>query len=394
MRKAIYLKADSMFDSVKGVFVKNPIVIIEEDKIIEIRFDADTVPEDAELIDLSGCTLLPGLVDAHNHLSLSPHLKNHPYLMFDADPLLVIRALNNMRTDLMSGVTSARCLGEKNFIDLYLKDAVNQGIAEGPRLMVAGRGIKASHAHGFVGTAFDGVEPIRMAVRENIRRGTDLIKLFVTGNTNKNNFLPYYLSVAEIGVAVQEAHQAGKKVAVHCIGGEGLTHCIEQGVDVIEHAYFATDEQIEKLVKLNRWVVVTPRIFFNDARWATVNQETIDEFQYNREEVKERHQKIVGSGVSFAVGTDASHGEFVEDIILLNQLGETTTRALQAATISAARVSEMDAVVGSIESGKFADLVAVKGDLKSDIKQLRFVCFVMKGGKVYRNDIISCIGDR
>lgn len=386
MRKVIYLKADSMFDSIKGVFVKNPIITIEEDKINEVRFDARVIPEGAEVIDLTGCTLLPGLVDAHNHLSLSPHLKNHPHLMFDADPLLIIRALHNMKTDLMSGVTSARCLGEKNFIDIYLKDTVNQGLIEGPRMIVAGRGIKASHAHGFVGTAYDGVEAVRMAVRENIKRGVDLIKLFVTGNTNRNNFLPYFLSAAEIGVAVQEAHQVGKKVAVHCIGGEGLTHCIEQGVDIIEHAYFATDEQIEKLVKLNRWVVVTPRIFFNDVRWATVSQETIAEFQYNREEVKERHQALVRSGVKFAVGTDASHGEFAEDVILLTELGDTAGRALQAATISAARVSEMDTLVGSIESGKFADFVAVKGDLERDIERLRSVCFVMKGGKVYRDN--------
>lgn len=380
----MYVKADSMFDSVKGAFVKNPIVEIKGDKITKVSFG--TLSAGKKIIDLAGCTLLPGLVDAHNHLSLSPHLKNHPQLMFDPDPLLIIRAIHNMKTDLMSGVTSSRCLGEKNFIDFYLKDAVNEGSVEGPRMVVAGKGIKASHAHGFVGTPFDGIETVRLAVRENIKRGADLIKLFITGNTPKNNFLPYFMSPAEIGVAVQEAHQVGKKVAVHCVGGEGLTHCIEQGVDVIEHAYFATDKQIEQMVKLDRWVVLTPRIFFNDARWATVGQASIDEFKACREQVIERHHKLVQSGVKCAVGTDASHGEFAEDVILLTELGDTIVRALQAATISSARVSEMDDMVGSIESGKFADLIAVKGYLESDVKKMRAVSFVMKGGKVYRRE--------
>ena len=386
MQPLTCLTADRMFDSINGVFVKNPCILIKGNTIEKVEFDAANIPASAAVINLPGCTLLPGLIDAHNHLSLSPQLKNHPYLMFDPDPLLVVRAITNLTTDLMSGVTSARCLGEKNFIDFYLKDAVNQGSIAGPRLVVAGRGIKASHAHGFVGTPYDGVEAIRMAVRENLKRGADLIKLFITGNTKKNGFLPYYLSPAEIGIAVQEAHQAGKKVAVHCIGGDGLTHCIEQGVDVIEHAYFATDEQIETLAALNRWVVLTPRIFFNDARWSTVSQESVNEFQYNREEVVERHQSLIRSGVNFAVGTDASHGEFAEDIILLTKLGDTTERALQAATISAARVAELDTVAGSISAGKYADVVAVNGDLAKDIERLRAVCFVMKDGHVCRHD--------
>lgn len=385
MQALTYLTADSMFDSINGVFVKNPWILIKGDRIEKVAFGTAAIPAGIPVIDMSGCTLLPGLIDAHNHLSLSPQLNNHPYLMFDPDPVLVMRTITNLTTDLMSGVTSSRCLGEKNFIDFYIKAAINQGSIAGPRLVVAGRGIKASHAHGFVGTPYDGVEAIRMAVRENLRRGADLTKLFVTGNTKSTGFLPYYLSPAEIGIAVQETHQAGKKVAVHCIGGDGLTHCLEQGVDVIEHAYFATDEQIEQLVALNRWVVLTPRIFFNDARWSTVSQQSVAEFQYNREEVVERHQKLIRSGVKFAVGTDASHGEFAEDIILLTKLGNTIESALQAATISAARVSEIDADTGSISAGKYADFVAVSGDLANDIEQLRSICFVMKGGQVCRH---------
>ncbi|MDR3588791.1 MAG: amidohydrolase family protein [Negativicutes bacterium] len=386
MKNLVYIKADSLFDSIAGVFKKNPLVRIENDRIAAVTFGPPALPEGTEVFDLAGCTLLPGLVDAHDHLSLSPQLKNHPQLMFDADPLLTLRSVVNMKIDLASGVTTARCLGEKNFIDLYIKDAVEQGLVEGPRIITCARGVKASHAHGFVGTVFDGVEAVRLAVRENLRRGADFIKLFITGNTPKNGFLPYFLSPAEIAVAVQEAHQLGKKVAAHCVGGEGLTQCIEQGVDVIEHAYFASDAQIERLVKENRWVVLTPRIFYNDARWATVGPAAVAEFAEPRATVRERYQKLLASGVRYAVGTDASHGEIAEDVILLTEFGESAGRALQGITSSAARLCDMEQQVGSVETGKLADLVAVRGDLAENITALRSVNFVMKGGRIVHSD--------
>ncbi len=385
MKKSIYMKADRMFDSVEGVFKRDPLVTVQEDKIIDVSFGAVSIPAGAEVIELTQCTLLLGFVDAHDHLSLSPQLKNHPQLMFDPDPVLTLRGIINMKTDLALGITTARCLGDKNFVDLYLKEAVNQGIIDGPRIITSTRGIKASHAHGFVGTAFDGPDAIRKAVRENIKRGADFIKLFVTGTSRQSDFLPYYLSPEEIRTAVEEAHRAGKKVAAHCIGGEGLTHCIEQGVDVIEHAYFATDDQIDQLIKAGRSVVLTPRIFFNDARWSTIGQEAIAEFRQNREEVAERYQKILKSGVKIAVGTDASHGEIAEDVILLvNSLGESVARALQSITLQGAKLCDMENLIGSIEIDKKADLVAVSGNVDSDVTALRSVCFVMKDGVIYR----------
>jgi imidazolonepropionase-like amidohydrolase len=395
MGQSVCIKADCMFDSVAGVFRKNPAIFIEKDTITSMSFAESASQSGVDVINLNGCTLLPGLIDAHDHLSLSPHLPNHPQLMFDPDPVLTVRGIVNMKTDISAGITTSRCLGDKNFIDLYLKDAVNQGLIEGPRIIASTRGIKASHAHGFVGTVFDGVEAIRGAVRENIKRGADFIKIFVTGTSRRSEFLPHYFSAEEIGTAVEEAHRAGKKVAAHCIGGEGLTDCIEQGVDVIEHAYFATDEQIELLLKENRWVVLTPRIFFNDARWATVGEQAIAEFRNNCDEVTERYKTILKSGVKRAVGTDASHGEIAEDIILLvNTLGESTSRALQGITLEAAKLCEMDHLIGSIAPGKKADLVAVSGDVGRDVTSLRDVRFVMKDGAILRNGIPAVAGKR
>lgn len=387
MKNTVCIKADYLFDSVKGVFEKSPVILVEKDKIVDVRFGTEFLSgTGSEMIDLAGCTLMPGFVDSHNHLSLSPHLKNHPQLMADPDPVLTLRGVVNMKTDLDSGVTTARCLGDKNFIDLYLKDAVNQGLIEGPRIITATRGIKAGHAHGFVGTVFSGKEAVRMAVRENLQRGADFIKIFITGTSRVADFLPWYLSSEEISIAVEEAHMVGKKVAAHCIGGEGLTKCIQLGVDVIEHAYFATDQQIDQLVKQKKWVVLTPRIFFNDKRWGTVSEKAIQEIQQNRDEVVERYKKILNSGVDIALGTDASHGEIAEDAILLvDTLGESIARALQGVTLQGAKLCDQERNIGSIEKGKIADLVAVSGCVEKDITLLRSVCFVMKDGIIRKN---------
>jgi imidazolonepropionase-like amidohydrolase len=375
------IKADSLFDSVYGQFRRDPLITIEDERIVDVRLGYQEVPENARFVDLSGCTLLPGFIDAHDHLSLSPQLPNHPALMNDPDPVLLLRGIVNMKKDLLSGITTSRCLGDKNFIDLYLKQAVQDRIVEGPRIITCTRGIKTTHAHGSVGTIFNGVEEIRKAVRENIQRGADFVKIFVTDTIRKGEFMPYYMNAEEIRTAVQEAHHAGKKVAVHAIGGDGLTHCIEQGVDVIEHAYFASDEQIESLVKLNRWVVLTPSIFFNDNRWTTVPAAVADGFRRNQEEVYDRHQALVKAGVRYAIGTDATHGELISDVIfLVDDIGESLTRALQGITLQAARVSEIEELVGSITVGKKADLVAVRGDVEKNVHALNEIEWIMKDG--------------
>jgi imidazolonepropionase-like amidohydrolase len=386
MRKVI--KADYLFDSIEGQFRKDPVVWVQGDRIEVVRFGPIDGTED-ELIDLSGYTLLPGFIDAHDHLSLSPQLENHPNLMNDPDPVLMLRAIENMKLDLSRGITTSRCLGEKNFIDIYLRDAVEQGIVDGPRIVTCTRGIKAVHAHGSVGTVFNGVENIRQAVRENLLRGADFIKLFITDTIRTTAYLPYYMSVEEIRVAVEEAHRVGKKVAVHAIGGDGLTHCVEQGVDVIEHIYFASDREIEMMIKKGTWAVLTPSIFFNDNRWSTVPESVAAGFRRNREEVLERHKTIITSGLNYAVGTDATHGALHEDVIFLVGIGESLARALQGITIQAAKVCDRENLIGSVEMGKKADLVAVQGNLELNPSALRSIHWVMKGGK-----IVSDLGNK
>jgi imidazolonepropionase-like amidohydrolase len=390
MNKRTRIQADCLFDTATGAFQRDPVVTVEGDCIASVQFGKPLPAGDGETIELQGCTLLPGLIDAHDHLSLSPQFKDAAQLMSDPDPVLTVRAIVNMQTDLAAGITTSRCLGEKNFVDIHLKHALAQGLIAGPRLFIAARGIKASHGHGVVGTAFAGCDEIREAVRENLKRGADFTKIFVTDTARTSPFLPSYLGPEEIRTAVEESHRAGKMVAAHSIGGAGLADCIGQGVDVIEHAYFASDEQIEDLLRGNRWVVLTPSVFFDDARLANLGGEAADQRRNNREEVAEVYRKILQSGTKFAIGTDASHGRLVEDVIfLVTVLGACLNQCLRAITSSAAGLCGMEHLIGSIRPGTKADLVAVKGNVEREVRNLRQVCFVMKDGAVQKSNAPS-----
>ena len=336
-----------------------------------------------QVVDWSGKVLMPGLIDCHNHLSLDPSLDNYLLRMNDPVPELTIRALGTMVTDLESGVTTSRCLGDKGFLDVACKKAVEAGAIAGPRLLVATRGLRAPHGHGFVGYPFSGVENIRSAVRENLAAGADLIKVYTTGTVrDARGGLSSYFSHEELLVAVEEAHRAGVPVATHCIGGAGLTAALETGIDVIEHGYFASDDELEKIGKADRWLVMTPSIFFTDARIRTLPPQLIAPHLRQREEVGRRMSAAIRSGVKFAVGTDGMHGCLADEIRYLTEFGASSGSAVQAATIRAAQVCGMESDIGSLGPGKIADVIGLEGNPLEDITALRRVSAVMKSGLV------------
>lgn len=383
-----YILGSWLFDSIKGVFLENPCIVVEGERVLDViiggAFDPDAA-RDGEVLDLRGCTILPGLVDAHDHLSLSPHKENHPELMMRSDGELTVQGVLNMQKDLLSGVTTARCCGDKNFVDLAIKDAIDSGELVGPRIYTSTRGIKTSFSHGFVGTARNGCLEMVATVRENYSRGAAFTKLFVTGtNPEEDGTLPYFMSREEIGAVIAESHRRGKMVAAHCVGGEGLDVCLEEGLDVFEHAYWATDEQLEALERANRWIVLTPGIYFNDRRWATVGEASVEEFASQREALTERYRVIGHSSIQTAIGTDASHGELVDGALLMHEhMGASIADALRGITIHGARLCGLDGEVGAIGGGYYADVTAFRGNVEADLKHLRELVFVMKGGTVY-----------
>jgi len=253
--QATLIRGAKLIDGTGGQAVE-PAVLLTARGVIEAVGDeaAARAAEASEVWDFGDQTLLPGLIDCHNHLSLDPTLDNYLHRMNDPLPELTIRAVNSMKVDLMAGVTTSRCLGDKGFLDIACRKASAAGTLLGPRLLVATRGIRAPHGHGFVGYPFGGVEQIRIAVRENLQAGADLIKVYITGTLRGPRKILHFYSREEIQAVVDEAHRIGVPVATHCIGGPGLRLALETGIDVIEHGYFMTDEEIELLGKYDRWL--------------------------------------------------------------------------------------------------------------------------------------------
>lgn len=360
-------------------------VLIDRERIVAVKNEETIGREsDAEVIDCSDQVLLPGLIDCHNHLSLDPTLENYLYRTKDSDAALALRASVNIATDLRAGVTTARCLGDKNFLDIECKRAVESGLLPGPRLLVATRGIRATHGHGFMGYPFDGPDEIRRAVRENLSAGADLIKLYITGTLHRSGEIHSYLSKDEISIAVEEAHRLGVRIAAHCIGGIGLEWCLETGVDSIEHGYFMSDQEIEILAQSDSWLVLTPSPFLTEARIHTLPPELVDDHLRERDNVAKRMATAIGAGVKFAVGTDAMHGGLAQEVEYLVELGAPATEALMAATRYGAIVCGLEESIGTLEPGKVADIVGVKGNPLKDIRALRTVETVISKGKIKR----------
>ena len=372
-----------MIDGMGNPPIDRGAILTEGERILGVGKEEEFKGEaDIHVLDCSDQTLLPGLIDCHNHLSLDPRLENYLYRMADPIPTLTLRACETMKIDLRSGVTTSRCLGDKGFLDVECKKAVAEGRIEGPRILVATRGIRAFHGHGFVGYPFGGVEQIRTAVRENLAEGADVIKIFITGTLRGPKGIPSYFSKEEIQTAVDEAHRVGIPVATHCIGGVGLEWALETGIDTIEHGYFLSDKEIDLLARSESWLVMTPSIFFTDARIRTLPPHLIEGHLQQRDEVGQRMKAAIKAGVKFAVGTDGMHGGIAQEIQYLTDFGATTSQALMAATRHAARVCGLQASIGTLEPGKYGDIIGVKGNPLEDLAALKRVKTVISLGRI------------
>jgi imidazolonepropionase-like amidohydrolase len=385
--KKTLIKGGLVIDGMGNPPIDRGAILVEGERILRVGKEEEFKGEaNIHVLDCGDQTLLPGLIDCHNHLSLDPRLENYLYRMADPVPALTLRACETVKIDLRSGVTTSRCLGDKGFLDAECKKAVSEGRIEGPRLLIATRGIRAFHGHGFVGYPFGGVEQIRTAVRENISAGADLIKIYITGTLRGPKGIPSYFSKEEIQAAVDEAHRVGIPVATHCIGGVGLEWALETGIDTIEHGYFLTDKEIDLLARSESWLVMTPSIFFTEARIRTLPPHLIEGHLQQRDEVSQRMTAAIKAGVKFAVGTDGMHGGLAQEIQYLMDFGATTSQALMAATRHAARVCGLEESIGTLEPGKFGDIIGVKGNPLEDIAALKRVKTVISRARIKYQD--------
>ncbi|MBI4279555.1 MAG: amidohydrolase family protein [Armatimonadetes bacterium] len=364
-------------------------VLIENGRITQVGKRSQVeMPAGAEVIDAGAWTVLPGLIDMHEHFGMDA-MGNEDQQLRQPDADIAIQATRHARIALAGGVTTARIVGEINFIDVAYKRAIAQGTMVGPRVVIATRPLVATGGYGvFSGFApADGPEEIRKMVRANIKAGADLIKMFVTGGgTYRTRATPlqHYYSYEEIRAAVEVAHAFGRKVAVHAQGGTGTRYAIEAGVDVIEHGHFLSDDEVALMAKHGTALVATNSIhLYPGVDWSAFPH--VVEYRARVEEAAGQNiRRAKQHGVTYTVGTDAMHGLMWFEVgCAVRRAGLSPMEAIVAATKTAAEVCGLAEETGTLESGKSADLIAVAGDPLEDIAALAAVRLVMKEGRRY-----------
>ena len=356
---------------------------IEDGKITRIYNHASQIPsgEHITVTDLGDKTLIPGMIDCHNHLALDTRIEHHLVKMNDCECEQTIRALKTMNDDLHAGVTTARCLGDRFYIDVTCKKAQKEGRISGPKLVVSGIGMRASHGHGYVGMPFDGPEEFRRQARENILHGVDFLKVFMTKIINATSFIYHFMSPEELRAVVQEARSVGITTACHCSGGQGLDDCIDAGIDCLEHVYYISERQVEKVKNADRWVVYTPSYALNDDLLFKFSPKDKDGSLKEKEIICKCLEGAISGGLKFGIGTDGIHQGLAQEAIYISSLGASNQDVLAGITVNAAKLCHVDNVTGSITEGMAADLVALDGNPLEDLSALKRVEAVYQDGK-------------
>ena len=400
----VVIHAGHVLDVKTGKLLSDQTIVIEDGKIVSVGGAAEAkAPADAIRIDLSNATVLPGLIDAHTHLTMDPKFGYERLGL--SIPREALTGAKNARLTLQAGFTTVRNVGAAGYSDVALRDAINACDVPGPRMLVSGPplSITGGHAdnnllpfeyHATSDGVADGVDGVRHMVRQNIKYGADLIKFMASGGVLSKGDNPEasQYTLEEMKAIVAEAHRLGRKVAAHAHGAQAILWASEAGVDSIEHGSYIDDAAIAEMKKNGTYLV--PTLYLGD--WFLENAEIIhlpDFLQAKAKAVIPAARKNIAhafaSGVKVAFGTDAAvypHGLNAHEFAVMVKLGLSPLQAIQAATVNAADLLGWAGQVGSLEPGAWADIVAVDGDPLKDVTTLERVKFVMKGGEVVRNE--------
>jgi imidazolonepropionase-like amidohydrolase len=396
----IAVRAGRLFDSKSGQLLTCQVVLLEGERIMDVGAEAHIkIPAQARVIDLRGETVLPGLIDAHTHMFNYPK----PGMSRETSTLI---AIHNLQADLQAGFTTARDMSShgNGYADVDVRNAISEGRIDGPRFQVSGRGIvwggttpAATAANPLMSARVHTEDDARAAVREHVERGVDWIKLFPGGAyaflaTGEARYVMTY-PLPVLQALIDEAHRLGRKTACHVLGGEGQRNAIAAGCDSIEHAFDLDPEQAEMMVA--KGLSYDPTLVRYTEPYMDDNDNKSTGGKYRMVPIFEKAvtmaagtkglKIMAGSGVdgsTFPHGTQALEFEW-----FVKRAGMSPARAIQSGTTINAEAMGWHEQVGSIEKGKYADLIAVSGDPLADITELQRVKFVIKGGKIVRDDL-------
>ena len=400
------IRAGHIVDVRTGSEPADQTIIVTGDLITAIAPTASTPKQAGDKeIDLHSMTVLPGLIDVHTHLTMDTNFDPYHELSTSVAKSALIGA-RNAKVTLEAGFTTVRNVGANGYADVDLRDAINEGLVVGPHMQVSGPplGITGGHCdenllpieyHLQGDGVADGIEAVQHKTRETIKYGADLIKICATGGVLSKGDDPQasQYTLEEMQAIVADAHRLGRKVAAHAHGAQGILWASEAGVDSIEHGSYMNDEDIAMMKKHGTYFV--PTAYLID--WMQENGHLPPFYLQKMKDVsaveKSNAKKAIAAGLKVALGTDAAvypHGLNAHELdVYVNQFGMKPLAALQTGTLNAADLMGWSDKVGSLEAGKWADIIAVSGDPLQDVRILQHVSFVMKAGVVYKSEAAS-----
>src|SRR5579864_4020134 len=401
------VRCGKLLDVRAGHLLSDQVVVFDDSgNITAVGPAASTkLPAGVSAIDLSSVTCLPGLIDVHTHITADPAASGYQGLGISV-PREAVTGVKNARITLHAGFTTIRNVGASGFTDVAVRDGINDGEIEGPRMLVSGPplSITGGHCdnnllpaeyHNKAEGVADGPWAARAKVREVIKYGADVIKVCASGGVLSKGDQPGtpQYSFEELQAIVEEAHKLGRKVAAHAHGTQSIKDAINAGIDSIEHSSLIDDEGIALAKKHGTYLdfdIYNDDFILQEGAKAGMLPESIEKEKKVGRTQRENFRKAWQAGAKIAFGTDAGvypHGDNARQFAKMVEWGMKPTDAIQAATIKAADLIGWSDKVGSIEPGHFADVIAVSGDPTSDVKLLENVQFVMKGGVVVKNDL-------